>query len=76
MPSDILTRPAPPVPRLLLSTRETAECLGVSVGYVRELVRAGQLHPLRLPATRGRPRSLRFPVEDVRAWITRVQEQG
>jgi hypothetical protein len=69
MPSDLQTRPAPEVPRLLLTRREAAEALGVSQRFLWDLTAPrGPLPAIRLPG-RGVSRSLRYDVRDLLAWI-------
>jgi Helix-turn-helix domain len=75
MPSDpLLTRrPEPPL-KLVVTLREGALALSVSVSYLRELIRRGEVRVLRLPTRGGRARAIRIPIEELRRWI--VEQLG
>lgn len=59
-----------PIPRLLLTSAEVAECLGFSERTIRYLVDAGELkaRKVKIPG-RGKARALRFKWADVLAWV-------
>ena len=58
------------VPKLLLSTREVAQALGVSERFVKQLIHAGSLPSFKV----GRLR--RIDAGDLRAWIERQRAAG
>jgi excisionase family DNA binding protein len=59
------------VPRLLLKSREAAEALGISERTLWELTARGEIPVIRIPGRGKEARSLRYDVEDLRAWIDR-----
>lgn len=66
-----MTEPRKPDPPL--STRECADFMGVSTGYIRSAIRAGELaaEEIRVP---GRTRPMyRVHVDDFRAFLQRIQ---
>jgi excisionase family DNA binding protein len=58
------------VPKLLLSTHEVAQALGLSERYVKQLIQAGSLPSFKV----GRLR--RIDAGDLRAWIERQRAGG
>ena len=73
MAIDLLQRAVPPL-KLLLGTREAAQALAVSQAYLREMVRRGEITPIRLPcAFGGTPRALRFPVAELERFIEKCK---
>lgn len=70
---DLLARPVPPL-KLLLTVREAAESLGVSIAYLRERIRLGEIPVLRLPTRGERARSIRIAVKELEKWIERQME--
>jgi hypothetical protein len=73
--SRILTRPAPQVPRLLLSKREAAQALGVSERFLFDITEPrGPIPVIRLNG-RGGARALRYDVRDLLAYID-AQKNG
>jgi excisionase family DNA binding protein len=67
----LLTSQASNVPRLLLKGREAAEALGISERTLWELTARKEIPVIRLPGRGKEARSLRYDVEDLRAWIDR-----
>ena len=68
----ILTRPCAEPVRLLLTARQAADALAVSERTLWELTAADELPVIRLPG-RGKARSLRYVVDDLRQWIARTK---
>jgi hypothetical protein len=67
--ADLLTRPAAEPLRLLLAPREAAAALSISERTLWEMTAPrGPIRCLRLSG-RGRARSIRYPVDALRAWI-------
>ena len=64
------------VPRLLLKSREAAEALGISERTLWELTARGEIPVIRIPGRGKEARSLRYDVEDLRAWIDRQKVAG
>jgi excisionase family DNA binding protein len=58
----------------LLTEREAAQLLGVSLTYLRRLRRAGLVPAVRLPATRGTRGTIRYSRRDLDAWIQRRRD--
>jgi excisionase family DNA binding protein len=58
----------------LLTEREAAQLLGVSVTYLRRLRRAGLVPALRLPAARGTRGAIRYSLRDLDVWIQRRRD--
>jgi excisionase family DNA binding protein len=58
------------VPKLLLSTHEVAQALGVSDRFVKQLIRAGSLPSFKIARLR------RIDAGDLRAWIERQRAAG
>jgi len=54
--------------RLLLTPREAAEALGISERMLWQLNHSGEIPCLRIPG-RGKARSIRYSVEDLKRWI-------
>jgi excisionase family DNA binding protein len=73
MSDTFLTRPAADPLRLLLTTREAAESLGISPRMLWQLNRSGEIPCLRLPG-RGKARAVRYVVEDLQQWIRRTRD--
>jgi hypothetical protein len=59
-------------PRLLLTAKEAATALAISPRLLWELTARGEIAALRIPG-RGKARSLRYSVEDLRGWIQRTK---
>jgi hypothetical protein len=70
----ILTRPALEATRLLLTSRQAAEALAISERHLAELRRRGELTPIRIPG-RGRARSVRYLLADLREWIEKQKTE-
>jgi excisionase family DNA binding protein len=68
-----LTRPRAVAPRLLLTARQAAEALAISPRTLWELTARGDLPAMRLPG-RGKPRALRYAVEDLQLWIQSTKD--
>jgi excisionase family DNA binding protein len=60
--------------KLLLKPREAAEALAVCERTLWELTRSGEIPALRIPG-RGKARTIRYAIEDLRAWIERQKAQ-
>lgn len=69
------TLAARPVQRLMLTTAETAQCLGLSERTIRYLVEAGELKPVKL-AVRGQATALRFKMSDLWSWVEQLQAKA
>ena len=68
-----LIHPRPPVPRLLLNSREAAEALGIRPRTLWELTSKGKIPVILLPGRGKARRALRYNVEDLRAWVGRLK---
>jgi excisionase family DNA binding protein len=71
-----LTPRSPNVPRLLLKSREAADALGIGERTLWELTARGEIPVIRIPGRGKRARSLRYDVDDLRAWIDRQKAAG
>ena len=58
----------------LLTEREAAQLLGVSLTYLRRLRRAGLVPAVRLPAARGTRGAIRYSRRDLDVWIQRRRD--
>ena len=72
----LLTPRGPNVPRLLFKSREAAEALGISERTLWELTARGEIPVIRIPGRGKEARSLRYDVDDLRAWIDRQKAAG
>jgi hypothetical protein len=71
-----LIHPRPPVPRLLLNSRDAAEALGISPRTLWELTAKREIPVIRLPGRGKARRALRYDVEDLRKWVDRIKALG
>jgi len=71
-----LTPRNPNVPRLLLKSREAADALGIGERTLWELTARGEIPVIRIPGRGKKARSLRYDVDDLRAWIDRQKAAG
>jgi predicted DNA-binding transcriptional regulator AlpA len=67
----LLTPRTSNVPRFLLKRPEAALALGMSERTLWELTARGEVPVIRIPGRGKEARSLRYDVEDLRAWIDR-----
>src|SRR5437660_644899 len=64
-----MIRAAPDSPRLLLTSRQTAEALAISQRTLWALTRRGELRPIRVGGRGLSARALRYPVAELERWI-------
>jgi excisionase family DNA binding protein len=69
---DLNGAPAPGV-KLLLTAREAAAALSICARTLWELTDRGEILAVRIPG-RGKARSIRYDIDDLRAWIRRLKQ--